>query len=84
MITRREEAVELAALKIEEDSAPYIRRVEAAISLWDGSSPLRISFSKETPERMMEYLEEQYQNAGWDASYGGVGNQYTSPYLTLT
>jgi hypothetical protein len=63
-ITQRDEAVELAQLRIEEDAIKYLRELEAAIGLWDGQQAITL---KVDDESVAQYIVNSYKVAGWEA-----------------
>lgn len=66
--TPREEAGELARLRVEEDATPIIRRIEASLMLWQGRGAVYIALAKDTQESLTEYVAEQYRSVGWDVT----------------
>lgn len=81
-LTPREDAVELARMHLEEDAVPLIRRVEAAISLWDGMDGVRVSTLKGTANTLVEHVAQQYRNYGWDVTVVRASD-YNGPGLFL-
>jgi hypothetical protein len=63
-ITQRDEALELAQLRIEEDAVKSQRELEAAIGLWDGHNPITIRVDD---EGVAQYIVNSYKVAGWEA-----------------
>jgi hypothetical protein len=67
-ITSKQTAIEVARLNLEADADKYIRLIEAGLSVWDGSSEIKI----EIPERdyaVGGHLAARYKQEGWSTTY---------------
>jgi hypothetical protein len=75
-LTSRDDALELARLHMEEDAVPVIRRIEAAISTWDGTDALRVSTFKGTSLALVEYVAQQYRSMNWEVQVTKASDYY--------